>query len=168
VEAVRAARLGAAPFAVHYIDIDRFKPINDRFGYAVGDKLLCAAARDGAPLQVFGTDFPTKDGTAVRDYVHVMDVAEGHLAALSWLEQQRAGEFVVLNLGTGKGTSVYEVLCEMAAACGREVRFERCARRPGDAPEYTAVVWKAQSLLGWSASRTLRDICSDAWRHSDK
>lgn len=125
--------------------------------------LLCAAARGDATLKVFGKHLPTADGSPVRDYVHVMDIAEGHVAALEWLQGKPPGEFLTLNLGRGEGASVLQLACEMAMVCEREIRVERCGPRPGDAPCCFANVDKARALLGWEAKRTLRDICADAW-----
>lgn len=126
--------------------------------------LLCAAARGEALLKVFGKHLPTVDGSPVRDYVHVVDLAEGHLAALGWLEAQPRGEFRVVNLGSGCGMSVLQMASEMAMVSEREIRMQLCSPRPGDAPRYVADVSLARSLFGWSARFSPRDMCADAWR----
>lgn len=115
-----------------------------------------------AALQVFGDDYPTPDGTGVRDYIHVVDLAEGHVAALRHL-LDHPGTFTV-NLGTGRGYSVLEVVRAYAAASGREVPYQIVARRPGDLPAYYADPSLAQQLLGWRAQRDLARMCEDSWR----
>jgi UDP-glucose 4-epimerase len=113
-------------------------------------------------LTVFGGDYPTPDGTGVRDYIHVVDLAEGHLAALGALD--RVDGAVAVNLGTGTGYSVLDVVRAASKAVGREIPYEVGPRRPGD----IAAVWAepafARELLGWSATRTLDDMCADHWR----
>lgn len=111
-------------------------------------------------VSVFGMDYPTPDGTAIRDYIHVADVAEGHLRAL---ERLRPG-FVAVNLGTGRGSSVLEVLSAVREASGRPISFRPAARRPGDVPELVADCQLAHSLYGWTARRDLATACRDAWR----
>lgn len=108
---------------------------------------------------VFGDDYDTPDGTGVRDYVHVMDLAEGHVAAL---ERVLPG-FEVFNLGTGRGTSVLELIDIFSQASGREIPYEIVARRPGDVAVSYADVRKASTRLGWAATRTVRDASRDAW-----
>ncbi len=113
-------------------------------------------------LRVFGNDYPTPDGTGVRDYIHVMDLAEGHVKALAYLEAN-AGVTAV-NLGTGRGVSVLELLAGMERACGHEIPHEMQGRRAGDAAVCYADPKKASELLGWKAERTLDDMCQDSWR----
>ncbi|RLJ63662.1 UDP-glucose 4-epimerase GalE [Sulfurisoma sediminicola] len=113
-------------------------------------------------VSVFGGDYPTPDGTGVRDYIHVMDLAEGHLAALNYLG--REGGLVTVNLGTGRGYSVLEVIGTFAAASTRPVPHRMVARRPGDVARYWATADLAQRLLGWQARRDLHTMCADAWR----
>lgn len=115
-----------------------------------------------ARLQVFGDDYATPDGTGVRDYIHVVDLAEGHVAALRRLFDS-AGSFTV-NLGTGRGYSVLEVVRAYAAASGREVPCEIVARRPGDVAACYADPALAQRLLGWQAQHDLHRMCADSWR----
>ena len=113
-------------------------------------------------LQVFGHDYPTPDGTGVRDYIHVMDLAEGHVAALRRLFDA-PGPFTV-NLGTGQGHSVLEVVRAYEAASGRCVPYALVPRRPGDAAACYADPQLAAELLGWRAQRDLAAMCADSWR----
>ncbi len=113
-------------------------------------------------LQVFGDDYATPDGTGVRDYIHVVDLAEGHVAALRRL-LDAPGSFTV-NLGTGRGYSVLELVRAYAAASGRAVPYEVVARRPGDVAACYADPALAQRLLGWQARHDLDRMCADSWR----
>ncbi|MEO6268814.1 MAG: UDP-glucose 4-epimerase GalE [Lautropia sp.] len=113
-------------------------------------------------LSVFGGDYPTPDGTGVRDYIHVVDLALGHLAALE-RAGQAAGAWTV-NLGTGKGYSVLEIVKAFEAASGRPIPFEIVNRRPGDIAQCYADPAHAASELGWHARRGLKEMCADSWR----
>lgn len=113
------------------------------------------------PLEVFGTDYPTPDGTAIRDYVHVLDLAEAHVAALDHLEA--GGASAVVNLGTGVGSSVREVLAAAETAAGRAVPTVLSARRPGDPVAVYADNRRAADLLGWRPRYGLDDILASAW-----
>ncbi|MGZ5712945.1 MAG: UDP-glucose 4-epimerase GalE [Caldimonas sp.] len=113
-------------------------------------------------LQVFGADYDTADGTGVRDYLHVEDLAEGHVAALAHL-LGGAGSFTV-NLGTGRGVSVLELVRAFERASGRAVPFEIAPRRPGDVAACYADPAGAERLLGWKAGRDLDAMCADSWR----
>ena len=113
-------------------------------------------------LQVFGNDYPTPDGTGVRDYIHVCDLAEGHVAALRRL-LEASGSFTV-NLGTGQGYSVLDVVQAYAAASGREVPYQVVPRRPGDVAACYADPTLARELLGWQARLDLPRMCADSWR----
>ncbi len=115
-----------------------------------------------AQLQVFGSDYPTPDGTGVRDYIHVCDLAEGHVAALKALLER--GQSVTVNLGTGQGYSVLDVVKAFETASGRPVPYQLVARRPGDVAQCYADPAQAEALLGWHASRGLDQMCADAWR----
>lgn len=115
-------------------------------------------------LRVFGGDYATPDGTGVRDYLHVVDLARGHVQALDWLQEARPGGATPINLGTGRGVSVLDLLRAFEAASGRPVPFEIVARRPGDAAVCYADASRAGRLLGWRASRELDAMCRDAWR----
>jgi UDP-glucose 4-epimerase len=112
-------------------------------------------------LTVFGDDYPTPDGTAIRDYLHVVDLAEGHLAALDRMDRIEGA--VAVNLGTGVGSSVLEVVRAAATATGREIPYEIGPRRAGDIVAAWADAKRAMTLLEWSASRTLADMCADHW-----
>ncbi|MFZ5567196.1 MAG: UDP-glucose 4-epimerase GalE [Pseudomonadota bacterium] len=124
--------------------------------------LAQVAAGQQASLNVFGNDYPTPDGTGVRDYIHVMDLAEGHLAALNYLES-RAG-WHVFNLGTGCGYSVLDMVRAFQSVSGRPVPYTLAARRPGDVATSYASADKAQVVLGWRAHRSLEEMCASAWR----
>ena len=113
-------------------------------------------------LSIFGGDYPTKDGTGVRDYIHVVDLAEGHLLALKELES-RSG-LSIWNLGTGQGYSVLEIVRAYENASGRKIPFTIVPRRPGDVAQCWADPSKAKRELGWEAKRGLDTMMSDAWR----
>lgn len=119
-------------------------------------------------LQVFGGDYPTPDGTGVRDYIHVVDLARGHVAALDALLDPAGacagGGVLTLNLGTGRGYSVFEVIRAFEQASGRAIPYNVVGRRPGDIAECYADPSRAECLLGWRAERGLERICGDAWR----
>jgi UDP-glucose 4-epimerase len=113
-------------------------------------------------LNIFGGDYPTPDGTGVRDYIHVTDLAQAHVAALEYLAREDAN--LTVNLGTGRGISVLELLHAFEAATGHSIPYEVVARRPGDAAQVYADPALAQRLLGWKARLDLSDMCRDAWR----
>jgi UDP-glucose 4-epimerase len=113
-------------------------------------------------LRVFGNDYGTPDGTGVRDYLHVMDLAEGHVAALRHLEGARRS--VTVNLGTGAGYSVLDIVRAFEGATGKRVPLEIAPRRPGDIPACYADPSHAHRLLGWRATRSIDDMCRDGWR----
>ncbi|WP_261535612.1 UDP-glucose 4-epimerase GalE [Burkholderia multivorans] len=113
-------------------------------------------------LRVFGSDYPTPDGTGVRDYIHVVDLAKGHIAALDALVKRDAS--FVVNLGTGQGYSVLEVVRAFEKASGRPVPYEIVARRPGDVAECYANPQAAADIIGWRATLGLDDMCADHWR----
>jgi UDP-glucose-4-epimerase GalE len=123
--------------------------------------LMKAMLGRSAPLQVFGTDYPTPDGTAIRDYVHVVDLADAHLKALEHLEQ--GGETAVVNLGTGIGSSVFEVLAAAERIVGRPVPHELAPRRPGDPVALYSDDSKSKAVLGWSGTSTLDEILASAY-----
>lgn len=115
-------------------------------------------------LSIFGGDYPTPDGTGVRDYIHVMDLAEGHVATLKYLATRKEGELLTLNLGTGEGRSVLEVVHTFEAVTGQAIPYQIVPRRSGDVPAYYANAAQAQKMLQWHATRTLEDMCADTWR----
>lgn len=111
-------------------------------------------------LRVFGNDYPTVDGTGVRDYIHVMDLAEGHVAAIEKLTEG----VHIYNLGTGRGTSVFQLVKAFEEVNGVKVPYEIADRRPGDIAECYADASKAERELGWKAKRGIEETCRDAWR----
>ena len=113
-------------------------------------------------LRVFGNDYPTPDGTGVRDYIHVVDLAKGHLAALHYSETHKGTE--IINLGTGTGYSVLDVIHAFEKANGVRIPYEIAPRRSGDIAVCYADPAKAREKLGWKAEKTLEDMCADAWR----
>jgi UDP-glucose 4-epimerase len=113
-------------------------------------------------LRIFGNDYPTFDGTGVRDYLHVVDLADGHLAALA--HGRGKPGLHVFNLGTGRGHSVLEVLAAFSQACGRDLPSEFAPRRPGDQAAFWADPTRARNALGWRATRSLDEMCADTWR----
>jgi UDP-glucose 4-epimerase len=113
-------------------------------------------------LQIFGDDYPTPDGTGVRDYIHVLDLAEGHVAAVEHLATDPG--FDVINLGTGRGVSVLEMVAAFEEASGMSITTEIVPRRPGDGPASWADASKAAEVLGWTAHRTLDQMVTDVWR----
>jgi UDP-glucose 4-epimerase len=113
-------------------------------------------------LFVFGNDYATLDGTGVRDYIHVMDLVEGHVVALDYIRRERGLHTV--NLGTGNGVSVLQIVGAFERASGRPVPYEIVARRPGDIAACWADPGLAQTVLQWKASRSLTQMCEDAWR----
>jgi UDP-glucose-4-epimerase GalE len=123
--------------------------------------VMKAALGRREPLQVFGTDYPTPDGTAIRDYVHVVDLADAHVKALESLEG--GGDTTALNLGTGVGSSVREVLEAAERVIGRPVPHELVARRPGDPVALYADTSRSEEVLGWTAQFGLEEILASAW-----
>ena len=125
--------------------------------------LLARVANGDMPhLQVFGDDYDTPDGTAVRDYIHVSDLAEGHVQCLAALAKQ--GGLLTVNLGTGQGYSVLEMIAAYSRACGRQLPFVMTDRRPGDVPITYANPTRAKQLLGFHARRNLDEMCHSSWR----
>ena len=115
-------------------------------------------------LSVFGNDYDTVDGTGVRDYIHVIDLAKGHVAALQYLEHQTELGFEPINLGTGKGTSVLELVNAFIKTTGQPVPYSIAPRRPGDIASCYASSDKAKHLLGWQAQFDIERMCADTWR----
>ncbi|MGQ9841916.1 MAG: UDP-glucose 4-epimerase GalE [Anaerolineae bacterium] len=113
-------------------------------------------------LNVFGNDYPTPDGTGVRDYIHVVDLAEGHVAALRYLDTHEG--VVTVNLGTGQGYSVLDMVRAFSAASGREIPYRIAPRRPGDVACCYADPTLAERLFGWRAKRGIEQMCADTWR----
>jgi UDP-glucose 4-epimerase len=120
-------------------------------------------------LSVFGGDYPTADGTCIRDYLHVMDLAEGHVAAIDWLaEQSNFNGVEAFNLGAGTGVSVLEIIASFEAATCQKINFKIVERRAGDLPAFWANADKADKVLNWQAKRTLVEMMEDAWRWQSK
>lgn len=115
-------------------------------------------------VRVFGNDYPTPDGTGVRDYIHVVDLAQGHIKALA---KNQPGVYVY-NLGTGVGYSVLDVIHAYEKACGHELPYQIMGRRPGDIAQCYADPTKAEKELGWKAERNLEDMCRDSWHFMTK
>jgi UDP-glucose 4-epimerase len=128
--------------------------------------LSLAAAGKLTDVDVYGDDWPTPDGTGVRDYIHVMDLAEGHVAALGHLA--RTPGVTSLNLGTGRGRSVLEVIAAFDRACGHALSRRNAPRRPGDVAVCFADPARANAVLNWRAWRDIETICADAWRWQTK
>lgn len=116
-------------------------------------------------LMIWGGDYPTPDGTGVRDYIHVVDLARGHVAALDWLQHKGVHTF---NLGTGQGKSVLEVVRAFEAASGKPVPYRIMDRRPGDIAQCYADASRAERELGWKAQRGIAEMCRDAWNWQTK
>ncbi|KIM09173.1 MAG: UDP-galactose-4-epimerase [Sulfurovum sp. PC08-66] len=115
-------------------------------------------------LNVFGGDYPTHDGTGVRDYIHVVDLAIGHVKAIDYLQRARDTKPLIVNLGTGKGYSVLDVVQAFERASGRPILYKIVDRRAGDIATCFADPAYAKTVLGWEATRTLEEMCSDSWR----
>lgn len=113
-------------------------------------------------LSIFGNDYSTVDGTGVRDYIHVMDLADGHVAALKAVAEKSG--LHIYNLGTGKGSSVLEMVEAFAQASGKPVPCELCPRRAGDIAECWASTEKAERELGWKATRSVMEMTADTWK----
>ena len=118
-------------------------------------------------LSVFGNDYNTKDGTGVRDYIHVVDLAKGHLKALEKIDKEDAGLYIY-NLGTGTGYSVLDMVQAFEKATGKKVAYKIAPRRDGDIAECYADPKKAKEELDWSANKTLEDMCKDSWKYINK
>ncbi len=124
--------------------------------------IVFEAIRAGKRPKVFGTDYPTPDGTCIRDYIHVHDLAEAHLKALDYLEKDER-QHSIFNVGTGNGSSVFEVLAEIRRVSGIDFEAEQLARRAGDPPRLAADVSRIEQTLGWKARYGLTEIIESAW-----
>jgi UDP-glucose 4-epimerase len=166
------ADLAAAQIDWSIIALRYFNPIGAHSSGMIGDSplgppsnLLPVVANAAAGMQsgvkVYGNDYPTVDGTGVRDYIHVMDLARGHLSAARWLMQNRG--FETINLGTGRGYSVLEVIRAYERVCGKSISYEVVPRRQGDVAECYANVDRAKSVLLWAATEGIEAMCRDSW-----
>ena len=117
-------------------------------------------------ISVFGNDYDTPDGTGVRDYLHVVDLAAGHVAALKYVLDHEGT--AIFNLGTGQGYSVLEMIKAFSKACGKDLPYKIVDRRPGDLATVYADPAKAREVLGWTAEKTLEDMCADSWNWQSK
>lgn len=152
-----------------------FNPVGAHFSGKIGENprgvpnnlmpfVAQVAAGVRSHLDVFGNDYPTEDGTGVRDYIHVMDLARGHLAALKALDPWKETVPLTVNLGTGKGTSVLEMVQVFEKVSGQKVPFRIVARRPGDVAACWADPALSHGILGWKAEFGIEQMCEDAWR----
>ena len=124
---------------------------------------LVKVARGDLPeLKIFGNDYPTSDGTGIRDYIHVMDLAEGHLASLEYLKSFKG--YDVFNLGAGEGISVLELVLAFEKICGIKIPYRYDARRKGDLAEYYADPTRANNILRWNTKRTMHDMVWSSWK----
>ncbi|MBK3497121.1 UDP-glucose 4-epimerase GalE [Viridibacillus sp. YIM B01967] len=154
-----------------------FNPIGAHYSGLLGESpygipnnllpyVLKVASGEIETLQIFGGDYNTKDGTCIRDFIHVMDLAEGHIQALKYIQNHNGCE--AFNLGTGSGYSVLELIKEFERINYIDVPYTIGPRRKGDIMTSIADVEKAKALLGWSAERTLEDMCRDSWTWANK
>lgn len=164
--------LCAADETFSAVNLRYFNPIGAHESGLIGEKpqgipnnlmpyVTQTAAGRREKLSVFGDDYPTPDGTGVRDFIHVCDLAEGHLAALNYAEKHTGAE--AFNLGTGNGASVMEVINAFESATGVRVPYVIAPRRAGDLACYYADASKANTVLGWHATRGLEQMCRDSW-----
>ena len=127
--------------------------------------ILQSAAGLRGPVQIFGGDWSTPDGSCIRDYIHVLDLAAAHVKSLAWMDRQPEAPLLeILNVGTGRGTSVREALAAFERATGEVIGFELADRRHGDIEQIYANVERAERILGWKAERSLDEAMRDAWR----
>ena len=163
---------GAANGQVAGINLRYFNPVGAHASAMIGEApqgvpnnlipyVVQVAAGTRAQLSVFGDDYKTPDGTGVRDYIHVVDLAEAHLAALELALQGPGTE--TINVGTGRGYSVLEMIETFTQVTGKDVPYQIVPRRPGDVAIYLADPTRAADRLGWRATRNLEDMCRDAW-----
>lgn len=149
-----------------------FNPVGAHPSGLIGEKpkqtptnimpIITKVARESKELKIYGNDYPTKDGTGIRDYIHVTDLARGHISALEYAENIKG--FEVFNLGTGKGHSVLELIKAFEKANGIKVPYKFTARRSGDVAICYADVQKAQNKLKWRAEKGLEQMCKDSWQ----
>ncbi|MFM6934639.1 MAG: UDP-glucose 4-epimerase GalE [Flavobacteriales bacterium] len=158
----------------HLINLRYFNPVGAHSSAKIGEYPLGkpnnllpfvtqTAIGKQACLTVFGNDYPTRDGSCVRDYIHVMDLAEAHVKAIQFLEKQEKGCLEAINIGTGTGTTVLEVIHVFEVVSGQALNYQIGPRRTGDVIEIFANADKAQKLLNWKSGRSIHDAVRDAW-----
>tara|TARA_Y200000002_G_scaffold365999_1_gene356527 strand:+ start:1531 stop:2568 length:1038 start_codon:yes stop_codon:yes gene_type:complete len=161
-----------------FINLRYFNPIGAHHSGLIGENpngipnnlfpyITQVASKKLNKLKIFGNDWPTSDGTGVRDYIHVMDLAEGHVAALEYLKNKK-NKNLALNLGTGKGTSVLELLKEFEVVNNIDIPYEFSPRRRGDLACVIADNSRALELLDWEPKRTIKNMCEDGWKWQNK
>ena len=167
--------INAAEIADHITNNRYFNPLSNDPSGRIGEDprgtpnnlapfVMQVAVGRRPHVTVFGSDYPTPDGTGVRDYIHVVDLARGHLAALDRLASEPSVGFRAYNLGTGRGYSVLEIIAAVEAASGRSVPVVMTDRRPGDVASVYANVSRAKDELGWEATKDLVEMMADHWR----
>jgi UDP-glucose 4-epimerase len=166
----------ASPVPLQVVTLRYFNPVGAHPSGLIGELPLGkpetlvpyitqTAAGQRTELVVFGSDYPTRDGTCVRDYLHIVDLARAHVAALEWLERRGSGAFnEIFNLGTGRGVSVLEAIEAFEHVADTKLRYRFGPRRPGDAIEVYADAEKARRELNWQARLGIQDAMRDAWR----
>jgi len=172
--------VGRSRVNFHACSLRYFNPIGNHSSGRIGENpkqratnifpVILSACRDRKPVNIYGTDYDTRDGSAVRDFIHVMDVAEGHSAALKFLVTKEAGagsDAAIFNLGTGQGSSVRDLVHAMERAAGTTIECRESGRRAGDIAISVANPERSATILGWRARRSLDQACSDAMRWLD-
>ena len=159
----------------HVVSLRYFNPIGAHSSGLIGENpkdipnnllpfVLKVANGELPEVRVFGNDYDTPDGTGIRDYIHVVDLAKGHLVALN----ETANGFVAYNLGTGKGSSVFDIIHAVETACGHSIPYKITERRPGDIAVIVANPQKAEQVFGWRADLTIDQSCKDSWNWTVK
>jgi UDP-glucose 4-epimerase len=158
------AATGMRTLALRYFNVagTAAPELADLHGMNLVPTMLRAIRRGAAPV-IFGADYPTPDGTCVRDYIHVVDVADAHVAAVRLLEQEAPREALSLNIGTGRGVSVREMVATALQVTGSDLQPTVGPRRPGDPPTVVAAVDRAAELLNWKATHGVADMVGSAW-----
>jgi UDP-glucose 4-epimerase len=157
---------------IRVVNLRYFNPVGSHISALLGEDpigtpnnlmpfMARVASGELKELSVFGNDYPTMDGTGVRDYIHVVDLAEGHVAALAYLPKSTG--FETFNLGTGSGFSVLQVIQSYEAACGKKIPYQIVKRRPGDIASCYTAPNKANAVLKWKANRSLSEMCLSSW-----
>ena len=176
VESILKNLYKSKPDTWSMVSLRYFNPIGAHSSGEIGEEpkgkinnifpLLCKSAfNDNENLLIYGNDWPTKDGTGVRDYIHVMDLAEGHVSALEYIKKGHIkSPFSIINLGTGKGTSVLELINVFKKVNRIDIKYEFTERRKGDKPIIYADIKKALKVMNWKPKRNIEDMCKDGWK----